>query len=155
METAPAAKPPNESPVTAKQETPQESDDQNTAKPGEAADTTPAQSAPAQPQPERPKPERSKLKPRPASGPQGVLVNSDPPGATAMLDASSVSCKTPCTLSVIRRHTVSINQSGYQQESREVNITDSPYEVPLITLRAHGGTLMVTSSPVGSRDLSE
>ena len=157
METTPAAAPPSEPPVSAKQETAPASEDQNTTKPAEAADTVPEQPVPEQPAPEqaapeRPKPERSKLKPRPAPGPQGVFVTSDPPGATAMLDNNpSVSCKTPCTLSVMPGvHAISINQSGYQQESREIRITDSPYEVPLVTLRAHGGTLMVTSKPVGA-----
>jgi serine/threonine-protein kinase len=147
MESAPAASPQSEPPVSAKQETPPENDGQNAKKPAEAADT-----APEQPEPERTKPERPKLKARSAPGPQGVFVTSDPPGATAMLDNDpSVSCKTPCTLSVMPGlHAVSINQSGYQQESREVRITDSPYEVPLVRLRAHGGTLMITSSPVGA-----
>jgi serine/threonine-protein kinase len=152
METTPAAAPPSEPPVSAKQETAPASEDQTTTKPAEATDTTPEQPAPEQAAPERPKPERSKLKPRPAPGPQGVFVTSDPPGAAAMLDNNpSVSCKTPCTLSVMPgRHSITINQSGYQQESREVNITDSPLEVPLVRLREHGGTLMVTSSPVGA-----
>ncbi len=147
MEPAPAANPTSEPPVSAKQETPPESDGQNAKQPAEAADT-----APEQPQPERPKPERPKLKPRPPTGPQDVFVTSDPPGATAMLDNNpSVSCKTPCILSVMPGvHAISFNQSGYQQESREVRIIDSPYEVPLVRLRAHGGTLMVASDPVGA-----
>jgi serine/threonine protein kinase len=144
MAPAPAANPASEPPVSTKQTSPAESDTQNPDKPAEAAEA-----APEQPPPE---PVRPKLKPRTAKGPQDVFVISDPPGATAVLDNNpAVSCKTPCNLSVLPGlHAVSVNQSGYQQESREIRIIDSPIEVPLITLRAHGGTLMVTSDPVGA-----
>ncbi len=140
MEPAPAANPPGEQPANAKQTSPVASDAKNPEKSAEAADAAPEQ------------PEPPKLKPRPAKGPQDVFVNSDPPGATATLDHNpSVSCKTPCILTVMPGlHTVSMDQSGYQQESREIRIIDSPIDVPLVTLRAHGGTLMVTSDPVGA-----
>jgi serine/threonine-protein kinase len=96
--------------------------------------------------------ERPQSKPRPSKGPQDVVLTTEPPGATAMLDGDpSVSCKTPCILSVMPgRHTVSINQPGYQQESREVVITDSPVDVARVTLRSQAGTLMVSSTPDGA-----
>ncbi|MBZ5592463.1 MAG: protein kinase [Acidobacteriia bacterium] len=96
--------------------------------------------------------ERPKVKPRPANGPQDVLVTSEPAGATALLDNNpAVSCKTPCVLNVLPgRHTLTLNQDGYQRESREVRIIDSPYEVPTITLRTQSGTLMLTSTPSGA-----
>jgi serine/threonine-protein kinase len=139
MESTPAATPPAEAPAAAKQTTPVESD-QAAQKPAE----TPA--------PTTERPERPKLKAGPAKGPQDVFVNSDPAGATATLDNDpAASCKTPCILNVMPgRHTVSVSEAGYQQESREIRIIDSPIEVPSITLRAHGGTLMVTSVPVGA-----
>jgi len=96
--------------------------------------------------------ERPQLRPRPANGPQDVLVTSEPPGATAVLDNNpGVSCNTPCMLSVMPgRHTIRLNHEGYQRESREVHITDSPTEVPMVTLRAVAGTLMLTSVPDGA-----
>ena len=97
-------------------------------------------------------PEHPKLQPRPPRGPQDVLVTSEPAGAAAILDNNpAVSCKTPCILAVAPgRHTISLRQDGYQQESREIRIIDSPIEVPMVSLRAHAGTLMVTSEPAGA-----
>jgi hypothetical protein len=99
-----------------------------------------------------PSEERPQLKARPANGPQDVLVTSEPPGATAVLDNNpAASCNTPCMLSVIPgRHTVILNHEGYQRERREVRITDSPTEIPMITLRAVAGMLMLTSIPDGA-----
>jgi len=96
--------------------------------------------------------ERPQLKPRPANGPQDVLVTSEPAGATAILDSNpAASCKTPCVLTVMPgRHTLALNKDGYQRESREIRITDSPVEVPMVTLRVHAGTLMLTSAPGGA-----
>ncbi len=96
--------------------------------------------------------QRPKVKARPANGPQDVLVTSEPPGATAILDNNpSVSCKTPCMLSVLPgRHAITINQDGYQRESREIRIIDSPLELPTVTLRTQLGTLMLTSTPSGA-----
>jgi tRNA A-37 threonylcarbamoyl transferase component Bud32 len=96
--------------------------------------------------------ERATMKPRPAKGPQQVLLTSEPAGATAVLDNDpAVSCKTPCMLNVMPgRHMVSLRQEGYQQESREIQITDSPIEVPMVTLRTQAGTLMLTSVPGGA-----
>jgi hypothetical protein len=114
----------------------------------EAADTQPAGQQPTgEEQPDRPK-----LQPRPPKSPQDVLVTSEPAGATAMLDNNpAVSCKTPCILAVAPgRHMIALQQEGYQQESREIRIIDSPIEVPMVTLRAHAGTLMLTSEPAGA-----
>lgn len=96
--------------------------------------------------------ERPKLQSRPANSPQDVLVTSEPAGATAILDNNqAVSCKTPCVLTVMPgRHTLALNADGYQRESREIRITDSPVEVPMVTLRVHAGTLMLTSAPSGA-----
>jgi serine/threonine protein kinase len=96
--------------------------------------------------------ERPQLKPRPANGPQDVLVTSEPAGATAILDSNpAASCKTPCVLTVMPgRHTLALNSDGYHRESREIRITDSPVEVPMVTLRVHAGTLMLTSAPGGA-----
>ena len=107
----------------------------------------------AAPEEKRPSPpERPKGKPRPAQGPQDVVITSEPAGANAILDGNAaVSCKTPCILSVMPgRHSVSIDQPGYQQERREVVITDSPVDVPRFNLRTQAGTLMLSSEPNGA-----
>jgi len=96
--------------------------------------------------------DRPQLKSRQANGPQDVLLNSEPTGAMAILDNNpAASCKTPCVLTVMPgRHTLTLNAEGYQRESREIRITDSPVEVPMVTLRVHAGTLMLTSAPSGA-----
>jgi len=92
------------------------------------------------------------VKTRPAHGPQDVLIMSEPPGATTVLDNNAaVSCKTPCILSAMPgRHTLSVNQDGYQHESRDFRIIDSPIELPVINLRARSGSLMLNSTPAGA-----
>jgi serine/threonine-protein kinase len=92
------------------------------------------------------------VKTRPAHGPQDVLIMSEPPGATAVLDSNAAaSCKTPCILSAMPgRHTLSVNQDGYQHESRDFRIIDSPIELPVINLRARSGSLMLNSTPAGA-----
>ena len=100
----------------------------------------------------KPPAERPRLKPRPASGPQDVIVMTEPPGATAGVDNDpGPPCKTPCVLHVMPgRHTITLNHDGYQRERREVVITDSPVDLPVINLRAQAGTLMLTSAPPGA-----
>ena len=129
-----------------------ESTGQKPQKPAESAgDAGEVQNTGQQPAEEE-QPERPKLQARPAKSPQDVLVTSEPAGATAMLDNNpAVSCKTPCILAVAPGlHTIALQQDGYQQESREIRITDSPIEVPMVTLRVLAGTLMLTSEPAGA-----
>ena len=142
MEPAPTAKSPDESASKPQETAPVEEQ----KKPAEA-EQTPAEQAPPVAPPERPK-----AKPRPAKGPQDVVITSEPPGATAVLDGNpSVSCKTPCILSVLPgHHSVAINQPGYQQERREITIIDSPVDVPRVTLRSLAGTLYISSDPPGA-----
>jgi hypothetical protein len=136
----PVVNPPTESPANPTQTAAADSSGQKPRQTGEV----PEASAEAE--------EHPKLKPRPANGPQDVLLTSEPAGVTAVLDNNSaVSCKTPCILSVMPgRHTVSLNREGYQRESREIRISDSPTEVPMVNMRALSGTLMLTSAPGGA-----
>ena len=122
-----------------------------TAKTSDEKNQLPAESD-DKPEAAPPVEQRPKVKARPANGPQDVLVTSEPPGATAVLDNNpSVSCKTPCMLSVLPgRHAITVNQDGYQRESREIRIIDSPLELPTVTLRTQSGTLMLTSTPSGA-----
>jgi uncharacterized membrane protein len=48
------------------------------------------------------------------------------------------------------RHTITLNQEGYQRENREIRIIDSPIEVPTVNLTRQSGTLMLTSTPSGA-----
>ena len=71
--------------------------------------------------------------------------------ACSLFGGFSTSCKTPCILKVMPgRHSVSINQPGYQQERHEIQIIDSPVDVPRFTLRPLAGTLMLSSDPPGA-----
>jgi serine/threonine protein kinase len=137
----PQASPPKEPPATPAQTATADSSGQKPQQLPEEPTETPTQDE-----------ERPQLKPRPANGPQDVLVTSEPAGATAILDSNpAASCKTPCVLTVMPgRHTLALNLDGYHRESREIRITDSPVEVPMVTLRVHAGTLMLTSAPGGA-----
>ena len=142
MEPAPATKSPAESAQKPQGTSPVEEE----KKPADA-DQTAQEQAPPVTAPERPKAQQ-----RPAKGPQDVVITSEPPGATAVLDGNpSVSCKTPCILNVLPgHHTVSIDEQGYQRERREFTIIDSPYDIPRVTLRSLAGTLYISSDPPGA-----
>jgi serine/threonine-protein kinase len=90
---------------------------------------------------------------RPAGGGvQQVMVVSKPPGATATLDGRpDAACKTPCALdSAPGRHTIAITLPGYQIEHRDVVVGSSAVDLPMVTLRAPSGTLMLTTVPDGA-----
>ena len=150
MEAAPVtpSQPASNPPETAAAE----STGQKQQKPAEAVGTATDEQHTSQQPADEEQPEHPKLQPRPPKSPQDVLVTSEPAGATATLDNNpAASCKTPCILAVAPgRHTIALQQDGYQQESREIRIIDSPIEVPMVSLRAHTGTLMLTSEPAGA-----
>jgi serine/threonine-protein kinase len=122
---------------------------------------TQAQSAPATP-PEQAgqvaPPAEEKAEPPTASPPpkrrgsQQVPVETTPPGARIVLDnREETACTAPCTLTVPPgRHIVSVTLEGHQTIQREINITDEPFEMPPLTLRSLGGTLMLSSEPSGA-----
>src|SRR5437588_8926236 len=63
----------------------------------------------------------------------------------------ALSCTTPCTLQAMGgRHRVAISAPGYQFELREIIVGEGPLEMAPITLRAAGGTLMLTTDPAGA-----
>jgi hypothetical protein len=80
------------------------------------------------------------------------MVVSKPPGATATLDGRpDAACKTPCALdSAPGRHTIAITLPGYQIEHRDVVVGSSAVDLPMVTLRAPSGTLMLTTVPDGA-----
>ena len=90
---------------------------------------------------------------RPAGGAmQQVMVVSTPPGATATLDGRpDAACSTPCALDAAPgRHTIAITMPGYQIEHRDVVVGSSGVDLPLVTLRAPSGTLLLTTVPEGA-----
>jgi serine/threonine-protein kinase len=117
----------------------------------------PAETSKAEPEP-APEPEAAKPAPPPrmtprakAPEPQPVHITTSPAGAVATLDNGS-SCQTPCFLEAPPgRHTILIRMAGHQQERREVVVGSSPEDLPLVTLRRQGGTLMLASTPSGAR----
>ena len=83
---------------------------------------------------------------------QDVNVTSSPGGATASLDGNpNAICSTPCILKAAPgRHTLVISLAGYQMERHEFLVGTGPLELAPVFLRAVGGTLMLTSDPVGA-----
>jgi len=113
-----------------------------------------AQSAPPREQrreePSGPSPEP--VHPRPAVRTAPVSIATSPAGANVIFDGQpETACKTPCSIDATPgRHTLSISMPGYETEQREVLVGNSPQELSLVTLRAPGGTLMLTSTPPGA-----
>jgi hypothetical protein len=89
---------------------------------------------------------------RPGGAMQQVMVASTPPGATATLDGRpDAVCSTPCALDAAPgRHTVAVTLPGYQVEHRDVVVGSGAVDLPLVTLRAPSGTLMLTTVPDGA-----
>ena len=119
----------------------------------QAATPAPAPESPQPeiPKPELPKPERPRI-PAPVAITFPVTIISSPGGATATLDGrSDTACHAPCSLPAAPgRHTIAITMPGYQVEHRDVDIGTGPIELPPVILRAIGGTLMVSSDPLGA-----
>jgi serine/threonine-protein kinase len=90
--------------------------------------------------------------PRLANPPQDIFVQSNPPGATALLDnRPDTACETPCLiLAPPGSHILSLTLASYQKEIRPVKVAGARVDVPLITLHPNGGTLMVVSDPPGA-----
>jgi hypothetical protein len=83
---------------------------------------------------------------------QDVTVTSSPGGATASLDGNiAAGCTTPCALKAPSgKHLLMITLAGYEIERREFLVGNGPQELPPVVLRAAGGTLMLTSEPIGA-----
>jgi outer membrane biosynthesis protein TonB len=91
-----------------------------------------------------------KSPPKAAQAPQAITIISSPGGATATIDGRA-SCRTPCSIDALPgRHALSVVLPGYQVEHREVDIGNSPVELPAVMMRAQSGTVMLTSSPSGA-----
>ena len=100
-------------------------------------------------------PEESAAVPAPATARghlQDIWVTTNPPGAKVVLDDNlSQPCQTPCMQHAPPGvHHLTISQAGFLNEYREIRVTDSAQDVPLINLRQPGGTLMLTTVPPGA-----
>jgi serine/threonine protein kinase len=81
-----------------------------------------------------------------------VTVQSQPSGATAMLDGlPGTSCITPCVLKASSgEHMISLTHAGYKMLTRAVAVHDTTVELPVLNLTQAAGTLMVQSHPDGA-----
>jgi hypothetical protein len=88
----------------------------------------------------------------PSASLQDLWVDTNPPGAKVVLDDRlDQSCQTPCMLhSASGVHHITVSRAGYQNEYREIQVGSVAQDVPLITLRLPGTTLMVNSDPPGA-----
>jgi serine/threonine protein kinase len=87
-----------------------------------------------------------------ASSSQNLWVSTNPPGAKVVLDDSlDTACQAPCMLhSPSGVHHLTVSQAGYMNEYREIHVGNTAMDVPVITLRQPGSTLMVSSDPPGA-----
>ena len=118
------------------------------AKPSPLPPAEPAQETEPQPRPARKTREAQSAPPRL----QDVWVNTNPPGAKAVLDDDlSQACRTPCMVHAAGGvHNLTISQAGYENEYREIRVGDTAQDIPNITLRKPSGTLMLTTAPSGA-----
>jgi len=116
------------------------------AKPSEPPETHAAQPAPLAPSPSFP-PAAVPAKPL---ADQSVQFVTEPPGAQVTIDGnSSMSCKTPCIISLPGgRHALATTLTGYRSFPRVFNV---PQDSDIfLTLAKASGTLNVTSNPPGA-----
>jgi len=149
----PAQQPPAETPAPAA--VPEEAKPSAAGPPVEEAKPDPPAPAPAEEPEDKPPAEEPRPAPRRpvrTAALTVITVISNPPGATAALDGrADTECHTPCALEATPgRHHISITSPGYLAEHREIEVSGGAYQVPLVSLRKAGGTLMITSVPPGA-----
>jgi hypothetical protein len=88
----------------------------------------------------------------PAPRSRAVWVTTNPPGAKAVLDDDlSQTCRTPCMLHGSPGvHRLTLSDEGYENESRDVPIGETAFDLPPIVMRKPSGTLMLTTNPTGA-----
>ncbi len=84
--------------------------------------------------------------------PQDVVIQTNPAGVRAVLDNHpDTACDTPCViLATPGSHFVSLTLANYEKEIQRFRITDSRVDLPLVTLRPEGGTLLLSTVPAGA-----
>jgi serine/threonine-protein kinase len=114
----------------------------------------PAKAESAQPAPPPPPPTSHPQESRPSAPPkqgeQTVQMVTEPPGANVVVDGNaSLTCKTPCMLSLPPgRHTLSTELDGYRPYPRVLNVPQD--NDVFLRLDKMGGTLSLTSNPPGA-----
>jgi serine/threonine-protein kinase len=114
----------------------------------------PGKATPAPPSVPAHKPAMHRARTEPMSTPDlRISVATVPADATAMLDGHpDTACTTPCALDASPGvHKVSISRPGYQTENREVTVSRSSLELPVVALRVPSGILMLNTAPAGAR----
>ncbi|MCZ2156579.1 MAG: PEGA domain-containing protein [Bryobacterales bacterium] len=123
------------------------------AAPDEAHPTTPATNVttPEIPASVRVEPSKPKGPPRPPERTAAARFMSDPPGASVTVDADSrLQCETPCSLDLtLGRHTASMRLTGYRNEIRLVELTDTGATVS-VQMQRRVGMVRVSSTPSGA-----
>jgi serine/threonine-protein kinase len=81
-----------------------------------------------------------------------ILVKSQPPGATAVLDGLlGTACVTPCSLKASTgEHTISLSHPGFKTVKRPISVEDASFELPVLTMDQSTGTLMLQTDPPGA-----
>jgi serine/threonine protein kinase len=112
----------------------------------------PASTTPAATMPANTIPAANDVPAAPPSSPQNLWVSTNPPGAKVVLDDNlNTACQAPCMLhSPSGVHHLTVSQAGYMNEYREIHVGNTAMDVPVISLRQPGGTLMVSSDPPGA-----
>jgi serine/threonine-protein kinase len=97
-------------------------------------------------------PVQTKTRERLVATAQRLTLVTSPYGATATLDGQpDATCVTPCELDALPgRRTIAFTLQGYDVERREVEVGSGPIELPAVIMRAHVGTLMLSSDPPGA-----
>ncbi len=107
------------------------------------------------PKPVEPEPEPAQSSPAPVqrtAKAQEILVRTNPAGARLVLDHKpETACTTPCSVTAAPGvHTLTLTREGFQTLQHEITVTQEPFELSPLRLRAAGGILMLTSSPSGA-----
>jgi hypothetical protein len=84
--------------------------------------------------------------------PQDVVIQTNPAGVRAVLDnRPDMWCDTPCSLLASPgKHFIALTLAGYEKELARFTVTDSRIDLPLVSLRPEGGTLLISSVPKGA-----
>jgi serine/threonine protein kinase len=81
-----------------------------------------------------------------------IMVKSQPPGATAVLDGLlGTACITPCSLKASTgEHTISLSHPSFRNLTRSISVRDASFDLPTLTMAQALGTLMLQTDPPGA-----
>jgi hypothetical protein len=83
---------------------------------------------------------------------QSLTLTSLPAGAVVQLDGrEEATCITPCSLTATPgRHSLAFTLPGYLTSRRDITVGNAPLEVPVVSMQAPTGSLMLTTVPDGA-----